>query len=368
MSDSAANSLSLRIRVNFPGFDLAVDQNIDLAGVTGLFGPSGSGKSTLLRAIAGFESAAEGTLRFGGDTWLETANGICVPPHQRPVGFVFQDARLFPHLDVAGNLQYSHSRSDRSDREISYEEVVSAFDLESLLQRNVNGLSGGERQRVAIGRTLLTQPGLLLLDEPLAALDVGRKSEILPYLEQLPKRFGIPTIYVSHAVNEMARLADNVVVLENGQICATGPASSILSHDNLQLSSMPFEAVTILHVTVVEHLHELHLTRVAHNGQHLTVPLIAGAANADSVRLSIRAGDVVLATTEPQGISVRNVLSGILTEVVPLEGSAFATVSVSIDGVPLKAQLTRHAIAELGLKPGMPVFALIKTASFDRSL
>lgn len=368
MSESAANCLSLRIRVNFPDFALAVDQAIDLAGVTGLFGPSGSGKSTLLRVIAGFESAAEGVVRFGGDVWLESANHICVPPHQRSVGFIFQDARLFPHLDVAGNLQYAHSRSDRSGREISYDEIVSAFDLEPLLQRNVNGLSGGERQRVAIGRTLLAQPRLLLLDEPLAALDVGRKSEILPYLEQLPKRFGIPAIYVSHAVNEMARLADNVVVLQDGKISATGPASRILSRDDLQLSSMPFEAVTILHVTVVEHLHELHLTRVAHNGQHLTVPLIDGAAKDDSVRLSIRAGDVVLATGEPQGISVRNVLSGTLKEIMPLEDSAFATASVSIDGVPLKAQLTRHAVAELGLKPGMPVFALIKTASFDRSL
>lgn len=240
--------------------------------------------------------------------------------------------------------------------------------LGTLLHREVDALSGGERQRVAISRTLLTQPRLLLLDEPLAALDVGRKSEILPYIEELPRRFRIPAIYVSHAVNEMARLADTVVVLEGGRVSAVGSAAGILSREDLQLSALPFEAVTILNVTVIEHLPELHLTRVEHHGQRITVPWMHGVASGDTAKLSVRSGDVVLATHEPRGLSVRNVLAGKLIEVAPVADSAFASVSVDISGSMLKAQLTHHAVAELGLQPGMPVFALIKTASFDRGV
>jgi molybdate transport system ATP-binding protein len=368
MSDSSGQSLSIRTEVSYPGFRLEVDQQLELCGVTGLFGPSGGGKSTLLRVIAGFERGTKGTVQYSGNQWQDSATGTFVPPHRRPVGFVFQDARLFPHLNVAGNLRYALVRGAPSGIEISFDEVVAALDLEPLLQREVDILSGGERQRVAIGRTLLTQPKLLLLDEPLAALDVGKKSEILPYIEALPKRFGIPAIFVSHAVNEMARLADNVIVLEAGRVTAIGSASRILSREDLQLSSLPFEAVTILEVRVLEHLADLRLTHVEHQGQNITVPAIEGAQVGDTVRLSIRSGDVVLATHEPRGISVRNVLQGTLSEIVPRNDSAFATVSVDIDGTPLKAQLTRHAVAELGLEPGMPVFALIKTASFDRSV
>jgi molybdate transport system ATP-binding protein len=368
MSDHHHHRLSLRTKLEFPNFRLDVEQEFDLAGVTGLFGPSGSGKSTLLRIIAGFETGATGSVQFAGTHWLDSERRIFEPAHHRPVGFVFQDARLFPHLDVAENLKYSLARGTTANREFRYDEVVTAFDLEPLLGREPAALSGGERQRVAIARTLLTQPELLLLDEPLAALDVGRKSEILPYLESLPKKFGVPAIYVSHAVNEMARLADNVIVLQGGRVSATGPAARILSREDSRITGMPFEPVTLLDVTVVEHLHDLHLTRVAHASQQMTVPVIKGAKEGDVVRLSIRAGDVVLATSEPRGLSVRNVLRGTLTNVAPLADSAFATVSVSVDGVSLKAQLTRHAVAELELSAGATVFVLVKTASFDRSL
>jgi molybdate transport system ATP-binding protein len=368
MPEGSRHSLSISAKVSYPGFSLDIDQSIELGGVTGLFGPSGGGKSTLLRIIAGFERNVTGAVGFSGSTWQDSATKAFVPAHRRPVGFVFQDSRLFPHLNVAGNLRYARERGVSSGNEIGFAEVIATLDLEPLLEKEVNVLSGGERQRVAIGRTLLAQPELLLLDEPLAALDVGRKSEILPYIEALPKRFGIPAIFVSHAVNEMARLADNVVVLEAGRVTATGSASSILSREELQLSSLPFEAVTILEVRVREHLADLRLTRVEHRGQNMTVPSIEGAQRGDTVRLSIRSGDVVLATHEPQGISVRNVLRGTLLDILPLTDSAFATVSVDVDGTHLKAQLTRHAIAELGLEPGRQVFALIKTASFDRSV
>jgi len=368
MSEGNLQTLSIKARLRYSGFSLDVDQDIALAGVTGLFGPSGGGKSTLLRIIAGLEKCAEGRVSFADQVWQDSANNVFTPAYQRESGYVFQDARLFPHLSVAGNLQFALQRSTGGSNGISFDEVVAAMHLDALLPRGVQALSGGERQRVALARTLLTQPRLLLLDEPLAALDVGRKSEILPYLEALPVRFGIPAIFVSHAVNEMARLADNVIVLEDGRVSAVGSAAGILSREELQLSVLPFEPVTVLHVRVVENLPDLHLTRVEHHGQRITLPTVPGASAGDSVRLTIRAGDVVLATEEPRGSSVRNVLEGALGDIVPIPDSAFVTVSVDVSGSHVKAQLTQHAIAELGLRKGMQVFALIKTASFDLSV
>jgi molybdate transport system ATP-binding protein len=363
MSASSQRQLCLRVRLAIQGFSLDVDREIELTGVTGLFGPSGGGKSTLLRIIAGLERNAAGQVVFGGEEWQNGSS--FVPAHRRPVGFVFQDARLFPHLSVQGNLEFSRKRRSPGGG-ISFDEVVATMALEPLLRRNTDGLSGGERQRVAIARTLLTNPRLLLFDEPLAALDVGRKNEILPYIEALPKRFGIPAIYVSHAVNEMARLADTVVVLEEGRITAVGAAANILNREDLQSSLLPFEAVSILEVSVVEHLESLHLTRVDYHGQRITVPIMKSIAQGGRARLSVRAGDVVIATEEPRGLSVRNMLGGKLLSVRPQRDSAFSTVSMDIAGATIKAQLTHHAVEELGLKPGMQVFALIKTAAFDR--
>ena len=365
MSADNQQSLLLRVKVAYPGFSLDVDRQLSLSGVTGLFGPSGGGKSTLLRIIAGLESRAAGEVTFDGETWQNESS--FVPPHLRPIGYVFQDARLFSHLTVEGNLRYARDRR-RPDGGISYEEVVSTMELQSLLHRHTDVLSGGERQRVAIARTLLTNPRLLLLDEPLAALDIGRKREILPYIEALPKRFGIPAIYVSHAVSEMARLADDVVVLEGGRITAVGPALTILNREDLQASTMPFEAVTILEANVVEHLPDLHLTRVDYHGQQISIPLIDAVQKGDAVRLSVRSGDVVIATEQPRGLSVRNMLAGTVLSVDPDRESAFATVSVAIDSAIIKAHLTHHAVAELGIEKGLPVYALVKTASFDRSI
>lgn len=365
MSAKDKQQLSLRVKVTYPGFSLDVDKDIGLAGVTGLFGPSGGGKSTLLRIIAGLEERAEGQVTFADEVWQ--SGGSYLPAHQRPVGFVFQDARLFPHLTVEGNLQFAQSRRTHESG-IGFDEVVSTMDLQPLLHRHTNALSGGERQRVAIARTLLTNPRLLLLDEPLAALDVHRKREILPYIEALPKRFGIPAIYVSHAVSEMARLADDVIVLEDGRITAVGPATNILNREDLQSSALPFEAVTILEVRVVEHLEALHLTRVDYHGQPITVPIMSAIGEGELARLSVRAGDVVIATEEPRGLSVRNMLAGNILSIDPEANSAFATVSVDIEGGVIKAQLTHHAVTELGLAKGLRVIALVKTASFDRGI
>lgn len=358
--------LELDVRMQRPGFALEVSLDIELAGVTGLFGPSGGGKSTLLRIIAGLERSANGVVRFGGKTWQDSQAAVNLPAWRRPVGYVFQDARLFPHLDVAGNLRFADRRAADRPSEIRHDEVVDAFDLHSLMSRSVQTLSGGEVQRVAIARTLLTRPDLLLLDEPLAALDRRRKRDILPYLEALPQRFGVPAIYVSHSVGEIARLTDKVVVLSNGAVVAAGNTLTVLASEDPALAALSFETVSVLDVRVVETLPEQHLTRVALDGQLMTLPSFAEVSAGDRLRLLVHSGDVVLATEEPRGLSVRNVLLCRIRAVESRPGSAFANVVVVAGKAQLVARLTRHAVAELGLGEGDEIYALIKTASFER--
>ena len=368
MSEQAPTLLSVAATLSYPGFSLDVELEETLDGIVGLFGPSGSGKSTLLRIIAGLEHISAAAVGFGDEIWQSTAGDIFIPPHQRPVGYVFQHARLFPHLTVAGNLDYAHRRGSRSGDIDATSEVIAAMNLETLLTRDIDALSGGELQRVSLARTLMSGPRLLLLDEPLAALDVRAKNDILPYLENLPKRFGIPAIFVSHAVDEMARLADKVIALNNGRVEAIGSAAEILSGESLRTMSLPFEPVTILDVTVAGHMRELHLTRVMYGEQQLTVPELRSAAEGDAARLSVRAGDIVLATVNPEGLSVRNILQGTVSEVDRIPDTAFALVSVDVDGAVLKARVTHQAVSDLGLQAGTPVYALIKTAIFDRGV
>jgi molybdate transport system ATP-binding protein len=365
MAADSAIRLYLNARIRYPEFMLDIDHEFTLDGATGLFGASGSGKSTLLRLIAGFERSASGQLVFDDDCWQDSARRRFLPAFRRPVGFVFQDTRLLHHLDVSGNLQFASRRSKSKQQAIGYPEVVSAFDLQALLSRGVAELSGGERQRVAIARTLLTQPRILLLDEPLAALDLGRKSEILPYLESLPERFGMPVIYVSHAVEEVARLCDRVVVLEAGRIGATGQTADALNHLDAALQETLPGDVTVIEAQVTEQLAELQLTRLDHCGQPFVVPMLTHLPCGTRIRLSVRASDVAIATESSAGLSFRNILNGTVASIEEQPGSAFATVFVDIGAAILKAQLTRHAVAELKLSKGMAVFALLKTASFD---
>ena len=358
--------LSLNTKVVYPGFALNVKQEIELAGVTGLFGPGGSGKSTLLRVIAGLEPAATGRVAFGDETWQDSDTHQYLPAHRRSVGFVFQDARLFAHLTVKGNLRYASERSSKHSNSIRYDDVLETFDLETLLDRSVESLSGGERQRVAISRTLLAQPRLLLLDEPLSALDSGRKREILPYLDALAGNFGIPAIYVSHAADEIVRLADKVLVLDQGEIKAVGDAAQTLNRLDVQSQAAKADIVTILETQVTEHLRDLRLTQLDHHGQSIVVPIIEHVDMGASASLYIRASDVALATEIPKNISIRNILHGSVESIEMDGNSAFATVSINVNDASLRSILTRHAIADLKLEKGMPVFALLKTASFDR--
>jgi molybdate transport system ATP-binding protein len=359
-------SLKLELQLEFGRFALDVDFDAELAGVTGLFGPSGGGKSTLLRVIAGHESRARGIVRFDGVIWQDSSAGVFLPAWRREVGYVFQDARLFPHLDVAGNLRYAEKRANGEGGDIRFDDVVDAFDLRALMREHTDTLSGGEVQRVALARTLLSRPRLLLLDEPLAALDRQRKRDILPYLEALPKRFGVPAIYVSHTVSEIARLTESVLVMDGGRLVAKGDTATILAGDDPALEALSVETVSVLDVDVSEVLPDQFLTRVTLNDQPMTLPALADASIGERIRLLIRSGDVVLATREPRGISVRNILHGRIRSVERQASGAFANVAVDVGGARLVARLTQHAIGEMGIKEGDAIYALIKTASFER--
>lgn len=359
--------IELRVdaQLRLGAFRLALDQRFALDGITALFGPNGSGKTTLLRVIAGLEPRAEGCIMFGDDIWQSSAERLFVAPHRRGAGYVFQDARLFAHLTVAGNLQYAARRSPAQSNRITYDDVVDALDLAALLDQQTASLSGGERQRVAMGRTLLTRPRLLLMDEPLAALDVKRKAEILPYIERLAATFRIPVIYVTHAVEEVVQLADQMVVLANGAVAGQGSVSQILERLDLQALTGRFEAGVVLKAQVVAHDPGFALTRLDHHGQSILMPILE-LPHGSEVKLRIRARDVALATRRPEGLSIRNVLSGTVLELVEEPDTAFAEVLVDLGGTHLRARVTRQAIAELGVKPGAPVFALVKSVTFDR--
>lgn len=362
----STDMLTLTVRLRLGELDLDVDEGLALEGVTALFGPSGGGKTTLLRIIAGLENRAGGKIGFDGETWADSRRGLFLPTHRRPVGFVFQDARLFSHLDVAGNLRFADRRSRGSDGAISFDSVLDALDLEPLLSRRVGGLSGGERQRVALGRTLLARPRLLLLDEPLSALDIGRKADILPYLEAAPRRYGVPTIFVSHSVEEVSQLANEVVVLADGRVQTRGPAAAVLERLDLQSITGRFEAGVLLETRVVGHDPAYHLTQVDLEGQILTMPMVSSLAAGDVVRLRVRARDVAIATVPPQGISIRNIVSGVIREIEAETDTAFAEVLIAVGDQRLRARITRQSVAELGLAADRPVYGLIKSVSFDR--
>jgi molybdate transport system ATP-binding protein len=347
-------------------FDLEAAGEIDTGRVTAIFGPSGSGKSTLLRTLAGLERRATGRLSLGRDVWLDSARGLDVPAHRRPVGYMFQEARLFPHLSGEGNLRYAAKRARRERQVVTFDEVVDALDLEPLLPRRPASLSGGERQRIALGRTLLAQPRLLLLDEPMAALDASRKMEILPYLEALHPRFGIPTLYVSHSVDEVALLADRMLVLAGGRVTAKGRTAEIFERMDLGPLADRYGATTVVEARVMRHDPEYHLTWLDLAGQSLVVPKREHFEEGEGACLVIRARDVSLATCRPQGVSIQNVLAGRVCEVREREGSAFAEVLVDLGTHRLLARITRLSLHELELAVGSPVFALLKSVSLSR--
>ncbi len=330
-------------------------------GLTALFGRSGSGKTTLIDLIAGLARPDRGRIAAGGAVLVDTQARIWLPPHRRRVGVVFQDARLFPHLSVRKNLGYGRFFARLPADPQDFAAVTGMLGIDHLLERYPAGLSGGERQRVAIGRALLAKPRLLLMDEPLAALDEARKAEILPYIERLRDEAGVPIVYVSHAVAEVARLAATVVVLEGGRVAAAGPAEAILRRADL-VPVHEAEAGSLLDLTVAGLDPGTGLTRLTGAAGDLLVPHLAREPGA-RVRVRIPARDVLGATERPVGLSARNVLSG---RVAALDTSgAGVLVAIDCNGAMIAARLTAAAARELGLEPGRPVLAVIKSAAFD---
>ena len=359
------SEVALDIALQLDAFELAVTHKFPLQGITALFGPSGSGKTTLLRVVAGLERRASGTVNFATETWQGA--GTFVPPHRRGIGYVFQDARLFPFLDVAANLRYADKRSRHTQAHVTWDDVVEALDLGNLLGRRPSSLSGGERQRVAIGRTLLTRPRLLLMDEPLAALDLRRKAEILPYIEKLPGAFGVPIIYVTHSVEEVVRLADRMVVLAEGRKLAEGGVAETLERPDLQTAVGRFEAGVVIDAAIIAHDAHYRLTELDHAGQRIVMPMV-DAPIGTQLRLRIRARDVSVAVERPNGISVRNILSGTLQDIAEEPGTAFAELLVDIGDARLRSRVTREAVADLSLTVGQPIYALVKSIAFDRRI
>jgi len=370
---STGEMLRLDVALQLDSFDLSLAAEVPLEGVTAVFGPSGSGKSTLLRTIAGFETPDRGSIRCGPETWFDAAQRVSRPAHMRPVGYMFQDGRLFAHLDVAGNLAYAERRARKrsavraSDR-IDPAHVREVLDLAPLLDRRIGALSGGERQRVALARTVLTSPRLLLLDEPLAALDAERKADILPYLERLPRDFGIPALYVSHDIDEVAHVADRILVLARGRLQASGPTAEILERFDLAPFTGRFEAGVLVEGQVSRHDGRLKLTVIEAHGAALTVPFAPDLAVGTSVRLRVRARDVAIATRPPEGLSIRNVLPGTIARLQPDEASGSAELVIDAGGPRLRARLTLAAVEELDLREGLAVYALIKSVGLEGSV
>tara|TARA_R110002124_G_scaffold169118_5_gene336674 strand:- start:620 stop:1720 length:1101 start_codon:yes stop_codon:yes gene_type:complete len=363
MSD---DRLCLQLRARRGGFDLDIEAEIPLAGITAVFGPSGSGKTSLLRLVAGLDRPDEGRIAMGDTVWVDRARHVFTPSHQRAAGLVFQDARLFSHLSVAGNLDYAQRRAATGPTRFDFETIIEALDLAPLLPRRPASLSGGEAQRVALARALLTQPRLLLLDEPMAGLDHARKAELLPYLDTTLRQLEIPALYVSHSVEEVVRLSDRVLALSQGRCVAMGPVEEVFARLEIEPLERDFEAGSILAGQLIDQDERLQLSRVDIGGQVLELPMSAALQPGDTVRLRIRARDVAIATLKPQAISIRNVLDGRIMAISENETSPYADLTVSIGTSQLKARLTRASIEALELAPGQAVYALVKSASFDR--
>ena len=326
-------------------------------GVTALFGPSGSGKTSIVNLVAGLARPDRGRIELDGRVLVDTAAGILVPPHQRRIGYVFQDARLFPHLSVRSNLSYGRWFGPRQGRWGDFDAVVDLLGIGGLLARRTRDLSGGEMQRVAIGRALLASPALLLMDEPLAALDRARRAEILPYLERLRDEMKLPILYVSHAVDEVVRLGDEVVILEAGRVAAAGPVGAVFAE-----VAADSETGAVLSATILRDDPQDGVTLLDHPAGRLSLPLLGRPAGT-RVRVHVRAREIALAIGDFPLISIRNRLAA--TVVATSDQGSEIAVTLDVGGEPMLARVTRGAARELGLAPGRAVTALIKAVALD---
>jgi molybdate transport system ATP-binding protein len=326
-------------------------------GVTALFGPSGCGKTSVLRCLAGLERAPQGWLRVNGAWWQDEEQDHFLPTHRRPIGYVFQEPSLFPHLSVRANLDYGQRRVPEDRRRVAFDQAVTLLGVAPLLDRRPARLSGGERQRVAIARALLTSPRLLLMDEPLSALDTRSKADILPYLERLHAELSIPVIYVSHAPEEVARLADHLVLLENGRVRAQGPLAELMTRLDLPLSHGD-AAEAVIEATVAAHDEEFHLTYLDFPGGRITVPREDLAVDARA-RLRVNARDVSLVLAPQGGSSILNIFPVRITGLAE-ERPGQVIARLDAGGAPLLARVTAKSVAQLGLACGAQVYAQVK--------
>ena len=359
MSEMLPGEIRAHFKLQLESFALDADFNAPAIGVTALFGPSGSGKTTLLRCVAGLERAT-GTLHLNGDTWQDATT--FVPVHKRPLGYVFQEASLFPHLSVRANLEYGLKRISPSERKVPLEQVVEWLGLERLIERGDPAkLSGGERQRVAIGRALLTSPRILLMDEPLSALDTSSKQEILPYLERLHHDLEIPVLYVSHAMDEVARLADHLVLLQQGRVIASGALNETLAR--LDLPTAHFDdAGAVIEATVARHDETYHLSQLDFSGGSLWVGQVKQPLGS-KVRARVLARDVSIATLQPHGSSITNILHARIAEIRD-EGPDKVIVRMAVgESHVLLSRITRRSRDLLKLTVGMDVFAQVKSVA-----
>jgi molybdate transport system ATP-binding protein len=360
MSDGGIHT---RFRIDYGTFVLDANLRLPGHGVTGLFGPSGSGKTTFLRVIAGLERASNACIEVNGEVWQDDARGLFLPTHQRSLGYVFQEASLFAHLDVQRNLEYGMRRIPQAQRRVSLDQAIALLDIGHLKQRRPDKLSGGERQRVAIARALATSPGILLMDEPLAALDVRRKAEIMPYLERLHDELDIPILYVSHAPDEVARLADHLVLLDGGRVLADGATNDLLTRLDLDIAHGP-GAGALITATIVEHDPEYHLSCAAFSGGRLMLPRQSSTVG-QYVRIRIQARDVSLSLAPHRETSILNVIPVIVSEISDdTEGQV--TVGLDANGTRILAHITRKSAVTMRLMPGSAVYAQIKGVAILR--
>lgn len=353
--------LTARFGLSHPGFTLDVDLALPGSGVTALFGPSGSGKTSCLRCVAGLEPTAHGRLVVAGETWQDSDRGLFLPPHRRALGYVFQDANLFEHLDVRRNLLFGWRRVAPTARRLALEQVVELLGIEGLLPRMPARLSGGERQRVGIARALLTSPRLLLMDEPLAALDAERKAEILHYLERLTRELALPILYVSHAPDEVARLADHLVLLEQGRVLASGPTTEVLARLDLPIA-LADDAGVVLEGRVLGHDPDYGLLSLGLVDDQRVLLAHAPLPPGQALRIKVLARDVSL-SLERQHSSILNVLPATVAEIAPTRSPAQVLLRLDLGGAALLARITRYSLERLGLQPGSRVWAQLKSVA-----
>lgn len=354
-------SLSFLLRHRFPSMQMDMAFQVPTPGMTVLFGPSGAGKSTIIAAAAGLLRPETCRIVVDGQVLGDTATGVWLPPERRRMGLVFQDARLFPHMSVATNLRFGLRRAAAGP--VRFDDVVELLGIGALLTRRPHTLSGGERQRVAIGRALLAQPQLLLMDEPLANLDAARKAEIMPYLTRLKTALKLPILYVTHSLDEVAQLADSIVLIEAGRVLGYGPLSEITARGDLPLARRD-DAAALLLCRVIEHDAPRELTRLGGGGATFLVPLL-DVPRATELRVRIPAREVILAGQPPESISLHNVVPGEVRRITADTTRRSVLVEIGLADGALISRVTPDAVVRLALAPGRPVLALIKSTSIE---